>query len=541
MSSSEKSKGLCSALVDSLLSCIPPKSPTPGSSGAAVGTIKPENIQIGLSKIFLRKQAHDVLEACRARLHARAAKKIQAAYRGYTVRAFYKDMIWAARLLQRVARGMLARTKVFFLRRDRASLLLQSFVRGSAKRQKYIRFRSAVIALQGCVRTRSAKRVVADKRYLHNALRLQRIFRGLFRKFRFLQFRRSVICLQCALRKRVAVRVLKALRVAAKDLGHLKQSNDALKKEIAELRAKAVEDARRNLLVQQSRQNEETATKLQTELERLRVELVQAKAMVEMERKFRAESESQTTQLSEELRAAKAQLQKRALFAASFSNRDPQAHAQSGIAASQRMPQLDLPLVTLDGNSNGAVASGFLSARVPIKRSMTAMPDNPRSAPDEPMSLIPMPSGRSRASVTPQRPPTSGSKTRVVRSASSAPLPRLAQPCPGAPLSLSATLLDEDVEDSSAGPSTGPSTGSGSGSSFVTSPTPHADEMTSPNPDSEEIATPTPTPEDNGAASSTAQRGAMMPRVGAGVVRRRRPPTVPALSLALASTPTPSR
>jgi hypothetical protein len=48
-----------------------------------------ESIQVGLTKVFLRKQAHDILESRRSRRMLVAAKKIQSSFRSYTLRSYF--------------------------------------------------------------------------------------------------------------------------------------------------------------------------------------------------------------------------------------------------------------------------------------------------------------------------------------------------------------------------------------------------------------------------------------------------------------------
>lgn len=58
---------------------------------------------------------------------------------------------------------------------------------------------------------------------------------------------RCATALQCAMRGRLARKNLKCMRREAKDLGRLQQSNEALKEEIEQLRARAKDDTRRVL------------------------------------------------------------------------------------------------------------------------------------------------------------------------------------------------------------------------------------------------------------------------------------------------------
>ncbi|KAJ1400138.1 P-loop containing nucleoside triphosphate hydrolase protein, partial [Ochromonadaceae sp. CCMP2298] len=85
-----------------------------------------QSVQLGLTKVFLRKTAHDVLESRRSRRIAAAARRIQ-----------------------RRARGM---------REQRACLRIQRQVRRSLHRRRFLLLRQAVLLLQSRARARAGRR-----------------------------------------------------------------------------------------------------------------------------------------------------------------------------------------------------------------------------------------------------------------------------------------------------------------------------------------------------------------------------------------------
>ena len=269
----------------------------------------PESIQLGLTKVFFRKQAHDVLEARRSKRMFLAARRIQAVYRGYMHREFFRTMIWAIQLLQRVTRGYLARKYAAQERQQRASTRIQSQYRRYYHQKKYSTFLSAVIELQCALRRHIALRVINSLRTLQRTIRLQRISRGLLQRHAYSRFRRAIVALQCARRKHLAKIHLKSLRAAAKDLGRLQQSNEALKREIRELQAKAADETRRMRLELQSRQVEQTAAALQTELNRVSDELRRTKEALVHEQQKRFEVEKALSVASVELHSTRKLLQ----------------------------------------------------------------------------------------------------------------------------------------------------------------------------------------------------------------------------------------
>jgi myosin heavy subunit len=72
---------------------------------ASMSGIGKEAIQIGKSKIFLRKPPHDLLEGRRSRITHVAALKIQAVIQGYTTRLWFRKVKKACRKIQKNARA----------------------------------------------------------------------------------------------------------------------------------------------------------------------------------------------------------------------------------------------------------------------------------------------------------------------------------------------------------------------------------------------------------------------------------------------------
>ncbi|CAM9199076.1 unnamed protein product, partial [Ectocarpus fasciculatus] len=221
--------------------------------------IAQESVQLGLTKVFIRKQAHDILESRRSRRLVSAAKRMQSCFRMYIYRAYYLQVTRAVRLIQRCTRGFMGRKRAYILRVNSAAITLQSKIRSFTAYSKYSRYRLAVVLLQSNKRRLAAVKVARQLKLVRNTIRGQAIMRGLLCRHRWLRYRRAVLGLQCAFRCNVAKKVLKSLRVAAKDLGKLQQNNDALKAEIELLRQQAADETRRI--------QEETAKRLKAEME----------------------------------------------------------------------------------------------------------------------------------------------------------------------------------------------------------------------------------------------------------------------------------
>ena len=206
-------------------------------------TISAESIQLGLTKAFLRKQAHDLLEARRSRRLAGAARMVQNVMRCQRDRRVFMLQLWALKFIQRIARGMIGRKCAMLKRQTRSAIAIQSCYRMQTAQFKYKCFHFAIVSLQSLFRCRKAWRAFRAHMYKLRGAKLCKIMRVLFARRQINKSRRAIVALQCRLRIRKARAVLKKLRLEAKDVGSLKQSNQNLKAEIEMLRSRARIDA----------------------------------------------------------------------------------------------------------------------------------------------------------------------------------------------------------------------------------------------------------------------------------------------------------
>jgi myosin-5 len=263
-----------------------------------------QNVQIGLTKIFLRKEAHDVLESLRFKILFIASIRIQASWRKFIVRNQFICLVLAARLLQRVTRGMFARLKARSIREYQAAVTIQSIAKKYVMQQKYLSFRYAVIKLQASFRAIKSVRAFRQIRKFKAVVKLQAFIRSKVLVMRFARYRWSLVKLQNRYRKIVASRVLKKLKLEAKDLGKLKQSNETLKKEIDEIKMKAAIE-RERLREEAELQARDLSIKMRQEEEaKAKVLLSQLAAKLEAEQKLREEAEVKLREAASTLRKA---------------------------------------------------------------------------------------------------------------------------------------------------------------------------------------------------------------------------------------------
>ena len=254
-------------------------------------------VQLGLTKTFLRKQAHDLLEARRSRRMAGAARQVQSVMRCQQARRSYLQKLWAARALQRVSRGMIGRKRATFKRQVRGALVIQTSHRMLAARRRFRNFLFALVSLQSSFRSRRAFKDYQVRLYELRGARLSSLVRVLLARRRLTKVRRSVVALQCRLRQRAAKKALLAKRREAKDVGSLKQTNQDLKAEIELLRSRARLDAEEKAKEAADRALERAAEEQQVQVAHITSELEEALAALAEEKARRERAEAQVVDL----------------------------------------------------------------------------------------------------------------------------------------------------------------------------------------------------------------------------------------------------
>ena len=233
-----------------------------------------ESVQLGLTKTFLRKEAHDILEARRSRRLGAAAQVVQSIMRGVTSRRHYLALKWATTMIQRVYRGFVGRVKAVQRRFKLCATLIQTAFRRHHASAVYTNKRVSILLIQAVLRGVLGRRRVTTLRYCRAVSKLCNAMRMLAARARFVRCKRGVVGMQCRVRVRRARSILRTLRAAAKDTDKLKQSNEALKAEIDELKKKAEQEgqAKAIALAEQARKDAlAEAEAARAEMEKVRI------------------------------------------------------------------------------------------------------------------------------------------------------------------------------------------------------------------------------------------------------------------------------
>ena len=232
------------------------------------------DVQLGLTKVCMRKGPHDKLEQHRVFHQNASITLLQSWMRGLRQQRTYMDQCDSALTLQRWYRGCLGRARWWKIRGAQASLLLTNTFRMQVNRRKYNRARRGAVRLQAGYRGRNVRKVNAATKI--ESYQRMKVSSSAFRKLKS-----ATIALQCCIRRKIAKKEFAQLKLAQKDMGKLKENNEKLKMEMASLRAmlsaQAASDAGK-------KEGEKAIAEKQKEIDRLEARIKHLEAELEKEK-----------------------------------------------------------------------------------------------------------------------------------------------------------------------------------------------------------------------------------------------------------------
>jgi myosin-5 len=235
------------------------------------------DVQLGSTKVFMRKPPHDALEAHRGFHQHASATILQSWMRGMREMRKYLITADAALTVQRVYRGHKGRERWTKLRKEVASQLLTNNLRMQLVRRRFNLKKRGTIQLQGIARGRATRKLRA-------AIKVQTFARMLKLRTIYTKIKSAVLALQCKLRVCIACAELGELKKEQKDVGKLKQNNEKLKTEMASLKAmltaQAQSAASSNKSSQDMLKKKQEIELLERRIKKLEVELEREKELV---------------------------------------------------------------------------------------------------------------------------------------------------------------------------------------------------------------------------------------------------------------------
>lgn len=249
-------------------------------------------IQVGKTKVFLRRRAFDILEKMRKDFMAAASIKVQAIARGYIHRRNFNEYCKANIQLQCWVRVILAERKVQAAREQFNAQRIQSTYRQHRGRRTYL----AVFAVARWCQRR------------------QRGATGRAHYKKVYQIRCAAIVIQCAVRIRQSSMVLAKLQQEAKDLSNVVEERDKFRERMEQMRIemervkeeakKEAEEAAR-LEKEANARDTSMSADLEDELTRVKEELANTQKELEKERQRSLQATDLAEERGEELEIAR--------------------------------------------------------------------------------------------------------------------------------------------------------------------------------------------------------------------------------------------
>ncbi|CCM06099.1 uncharacterized protein FIBRA_08346 [Fibroporia radiculosa] len=247
-----------------------------------------DKYQPGLTKIFFRAGMLAALESLRSdRLNALVTIVQKNMRRRMAVKR-YRELRQATIQIQTWWRGILARRFVIKVRREAASVRLQTGVRGYLRRHWFSEVKRSIVNIQSHVRGIQARRQFVESRRTHAVVTLQSLSRGILSRRVYHSDVGKVIYIQSCIRRRLARKELKALKAEARSVSKFKEISYKLENKVVEL-------------TQNLQKRTEEKKELQGKMTRLEQQLQQMVSRQE-------ESEARAKQLHLELQMAQKEL-----------------------------------------------------------------------------------------------------------------------------------------------------------------------------------------------------------------------------------------
>ena len=193
-------------------------------------------VQVGKTKVFLRRNAYDIIEQLRSGKNAESAVVIQKYGRRYISRREFVHFRRGIVALQCAARMKAAKSLVHEMRLNHRSTQIQSMWRRGVQHERYFATRAVVKWVQRHQRGREGRRRYEALNRQRKAILLQRYWRGFVARKDYNRARNAAVAIQCSTRCRIARRSVKNLRLQARDLNSAVSERDHLRREAQLLR-----------------------------------------------------------------------------------------------------------------------------------------------------------------------------------------------------------------------------------------------------------------------------------------------------------------
>ncbi|KAJ3275583.1 Myosin type-2 heavy chain 1 [Terramyces sp. JEL0728] len=198
--------------------------------------IKGDNkYELGLRKVFFRAGQLAYLEKIRSEKFTAIVTFIQKCSIRTLRQRKYQQMKKSAITIQTAYRGFAARKFYKSMQQEAAAIKIQTCIRGALARKKYKKIRSSARKIQKTWRRYVHKREFFKNRGEKSALRIQKVWRGYKARKLYKKEIRKIVLVQSLYRRKKAIRDFKALKIEARSVGKLKETNYKLESKVFEL------------------------------------------------------------------------------------------------------------------------------------------------------------------------------------------------------------------------------------------------------------------------------------------------------------------
>ena len=273
-------------------------------------------IQVGKTKVFLRRNAYEIIEQLRSGKNAESAVLIQSVGRGYIDRREYNQFRHGVISLQCEERMKAAKSLVHDRRLTYRATKIQTLWRKYVQHKLFVATLAVAKWVQRVQRGREGRRRYETHNRARKAIVVQRYLRGFIARKQFNRTIAAVLTIQCATRCRSARLTFKDVKLQARDLNSAVSERDTLKREAQQLRQQLKEA---NSLLAKAEANPSSAVateefeaaqsrikQLMADAEGMKQELEQSKAELEQSKAELVQSKAKKKDQGKGVKAAEA-------------------------------------------------------------------------------------------------------------------------------------------------------------------------------------------------------------------------------------------
>ena len=193
-------------------------------------------VQVGKTKVFLKRESYDALERLRRDKITSSVIIIQKNARCFVYRTYYAKVCSSVISIQCFLRCAIAKDQAINLRRQHRSIIVQSYWRRYAAAKLYAAAKIIAIwsqsHLRGSLCRHMYKKMVQDRK----AICIQSIWRRYIAVRDLIRYRSAAITVQCAIRSYKSRVILSELKSHARDLHAVQKERDMLRQEVIALK-----------------------------------------------------------------------------------------------------------------------------------------------------------------------------------------------------------------------------------------------------------------------------------------------------------------